>query len=382
MNLTISVITPSFNQGQFIDRTIQSVLNQDLTASDEYIICDGGSTDETVEILQGYSDRLRWLSEPDQGQADAVNKGMALTTGNIIAWINSDDIYYPGTLNTIRTIFTEHPEIDAIYGDADHIDEQDHSFEAYPTEPWNLQRLQEICYLCQPAVFFRRTLVSNLGPLKTALNYCMDYELWLRYGQTAAFYYISQKLAGSRLYATNKTLSQRAKVHSEINTMLVQKFGQISERWLFEYAHVRTEEMIGYYYKSLWNPFTEAFQIVPWTGHLATNTSLFTEGLLTECAIDRADKADKITSPIPKFTACINLDQVGFLQKQHFINSLVKHSLWAFWYWQPSALFKVLPQIWHLWFLTNYLCFKRLSKQMLKRIFLTLSPLSRHKYQP
>ncbi|BAY31823.1 family 2 glycosyl transferase [Nostoc carneum NIES-2107] len=246
MNLKFSVITPSFCQGRFIERTIQSVLSQKSSDIEiEYFICDGGSTDETIEILQHYDDYLRWISEPDNGQADAVNKGIALTTGEIIAWINSDDIYYPGTFGVIKDIFASHPDIQIIYGDADHIDEKDVFIEAYPTEPWNYQRLIDICFLCQPAVFFRRNLVDRYGNLDASLKYCMDYELWLRYGKHIPFYYLPRKLAGSRFYKDNKTLGQRIAVHYEINNMMHSKFRSVPDKWIFAYAHVKVEETLN-----------------------------------------------------------------------------------------------------------------------------------------
>lgn len=273
MNLQFSVITPSFCQGHFIERTIKSVLSQ--KASDiqiDYIICDAGSKDETLEILKLYEDQVRWLSELDNGQADAVNKGIKLTTGDIIAWINSDDIYYPGALKSVKAIFEAYPDVQAVYGDADHIDEHDQVIEAYPTEPWNYQRLLETCYLCQPSVFFRRSLVAKLGDLDTSLNYCMDYELWLRYGQHISFYYLPHKLAGSRLYKENKTLGQRVAVHYEINDMFHNRFRKVPDKWVFGYSHVKVEE----------------------------------------------------TS---------NLDRSDVNQNRQFVNALVWHSLWAFWHW-------------------------------------------------
>jgi glycosyltransferase involved in cell wall biosynthesis len=243
MNLKFSVITPSFCQGRFIERTIQSVLSQNIPDEElEYVVCDAASNDETVEILKRYSDHLSWVSEPDRGQAHAVNKGIELTTGDIIAWINSDDIYYSGTFDTVRKIFESSPTIQVVYGDADHIDEEDRILEAYPVEKWDRERLIETCFLCQPAVFFRRSLVEEFGGLDDSLKYCMDYEFWLRLRNHASFYYLPKKLAGSRLYKDNKTLGQRIAVHYEINEMFCSKFKNVPDKWIFAYAHVKIEE--------------------------------------------------------------------------------------------------------------------------------------------
>jgi glycosyltransferase involved in cell wall biosynthesis len=244
MSLTFSVITPSFQQGCFIERTIQSVLAQNLDPLD-YVVCDGGSSDETLEVLQRYESHLRWISEPDQGQADAINKGIAMTQGDIIAWLNSDDVYYPGALAAVQAIFEAHPEVEAVYGNADWIDDHDQLIEPFPTRPWHYDRLKEDCYLSQPAVFFRRSLVEKFGDLNIALNYCLDYELWLRYGQHVAFYYLPQKLAGSRMYATNKTMGQRLKAHTEVNQMLAQTLGYVPNSWVFGYALIKVEETSG-----------------------------------------------------------------------------------------------------------------------------------------
>jgi glycosyltransferase involved in cell wall biosynthesis len=244
MSLTFSVITPSYNQAQFIERTIQSVLTQS-DVNLEYTIWDGGSTDQTVDILKAYQTRLRWLSEPDGGQADAVNKGLAMATGEIIAWLNSDDVYYPGALAKVATIFTLNPDIQVIYGKADWIDEHNNILKAYPTEPWRYKRLKEACFLCQPAVFFRRTLVEKYGVLDKTLQYCMDYELWLRFGQYVDFYYLPEKLAGSRMYSSNKTIGQSLAAHTEINQMLQAKLGVIPANWLLGYALIQVEKNYG-----------------------------------------------------------------------------------------------------------------------------------------
>jgi glycosyltransferase involved in cell wall biosynthesis len=241
--MKFSVITPSFEQAQFIERTIQSVLSQQ-DPDWEYVICDGGSHDQTLDILQTYGDRhanIRWISEPDRGQTDALNKGLALTQGEVIAWINSDDIYYPGAFKAVREIFATHPELEVVYGQGDYIDEQDQRLEPYPTHDWSYEKLLEDCFLCQPAVFFKRSLVEKWGPLADALQYCMDYELWLRYGQHTRFYYLPQPLAALRIYTANKSLGKRTLCHAETNNMLRQRLGYTPDPWLLRYARVKVE---------------------------------------------------------------------------------------------------------------------------------------------
>ncbi|MHB1949583.1 MAG: glycosyltransferase family 2 protein [Gammaproteobacteria bacterium] len=234
--MPITIVTPSFNQGKFIERTIQSVLSQSIPKL-EYVVVDGGSQDETLSILKKYSSQLRFVSEPDRGQAHAVNKGIMMTSGDLIGWLNSDDVYSPETLPTIMQFFADHPDIDVVYGKAQHIDHNDQVIEFYPTQEWNFKALKNRCYISQPAVFFRRRVIEKSGLLNENLHFCLDYEYWLRLAQGGArFAYLPQVLAGSRLYPETKTLSAPQKAQQEALTMLSQRLGYVPEDWLLNDA--------------------------------------------------------------------------------------------------------------------------------------------------
>jgi glycosyltransferase involved in cell wall biosynthesis len=232
----VSIVTPSFNQGRFIRQTIESVLSQDYPRI-EYLVVDGGSTDETLEILRSYGDRLTWVSEPDRGQADAINKGWRGARGEILAYLNSDDFYLPGAVSRAVRFLSERPDLVAVYGEAWHSDETGHVWERYPTEAFDRQRLKEICYICQPATFLRRHAVARVGYLDESLRYCMDYDLWLRLLQVGPLGHLPEYLAVSRLYGDNKTMGQRVQVHVEIMDMLRRHQGFVDPAWIYGYAH-------------------------------------------------------------------------------------------------------------------------------------------------
>ena len=243
--MLVSVVTPSFNQGKFIQRTIDSVLKQvgdDFEV--EHIIFDACSDDETLEVLSSYGSKIQWISEADKGQADAVNKGFTLAKGEIIGWLNSDDIYEVGAISKVVQYFQDNRSVDIIYGNASHIDKNDDFIEVYPTEDFNLERLQDTCFICQPTVFFRRQVLEKYGGLNPSLQYCMDYEYWLRLAKNGeTFSRINQYLAHSRFYNENKTLGSKLDVHKEICDMFLSMFSYVPSRWITNFSHAKLEKM-------------------------------------------------------------------------------------------------------------------------------------------
>ena len=207
-NLAISIVTPSFNQGSFIEQTILSVLEQNYEPL-EYIIVDGGSTDGTLEILKRYEERLRWISEPDEGQADAINKGFRMASGEIFGWLNADDLYTPAALHVVAEYFASNPNTSFVYGDALAIDERNNAY-GFRTHvrQTDFQELVSVNdSVVQPAAFWRRKLWEKTGELDKTLHYTLDYEYWMRAAKSFEFQYIPICLAKERLYSNAKTFS-------------------------------------------------------------------------------------------------------------------------------------------------------------------------------
>jgi glycosyltransferase involved in cell wall biosynthesis len=214
--MKISIVVPSFNQARYLGATLDSVFSQSHRDV-ELIVNDGGSTDGTVELLRGRSEEFRWSSGTDHGQADAINKGLREASGEILAYLNSDDVYLPDALAKVAGYFHDHPECQILYGDAYHLHADGSVMEEYYSEPWNYSHLLEICYICQPAVFWRRSLMEQQGVFDDRLHYALDYDYWLRVGAHLPLQYLrGHFLAGSRLHQDTKTLGQRVKMHREI----------------------------------------------------------------------------------------------------------------------------------------------------------------------
>jgi glycosyltransferase involved in cell wall biosynthesis len=231
----VTVVTPSLNHGRFIGETIESVLGQTYPAI-EYLVIDGGSTDETMAVVQQYAGRLSWVSERDAGQASAINKGWRQGRGAIVAYLNSDDTYLPHAVARAVAAFRAHPEADVVYGEGHHVDVAGRVLARYPTEPFRRERLAETCFICQPAAFVRRRAVERVGYLDESLQYCMDYDFWIRLAQVATFTHIPEYLATSRVHLETKTLAQRSRAHAEILDTVHRHFRHVPPPWIYSYA--------------------------------------------------------------------------------------------------------------------------------------------------
>src|SRR5678816_1809657 len=173
----VSIVTPSYNQASYLEKTIQSVLKQDYPRI-EYIVVDGASTDDSYEIIEKYNDRLAyWISEKDSGQAEAINKGFARAKGEILAWLNSDDYYVPDTISAVVKCFDENPEVVMVYGDMLAVDETGQIINILKYKQLSLEDLLCFQIIGQPSVFFRRKKKKKTGLLDTSFHFMLDHHL-------------------------------------------------------------------------------------------------------------------------------------------------------------------------------------------------------------
>lgn len=237
---TVTVVTPSYNQGRFIRETVESVLSQDYPRV-EYLVIDGGSTDETLAILRDYESRLVWVSEADRGQSSAINKGWRRGRGEIVAWLNSDDTYLPGAISTAVSYLSQHPEVGALYGEGYRIDEEGRVLDRCPTLPFSIESLKETCFICQPTAFLRRRVVEEVGYLDESLHFSIDYDLWIRLARVTRFACVPAYLAAARVHRETKTLARRQDACAEAVRVAHRHFGSVAPAWIYAYAKARAE---------------------------------------------------------------------------------------------------------------------------------------------
>ena len=211
----VSIITPSYNQAEYLEETIRSVLEQDYPNL-EYLVVDGGSTDGSVDVIRKYADRIDWwVSEPDKGQADALNKGMARAKGEIVAWLNSDDIYRPGAIKRAVEVLRAEPEVGMVYARLDSIDRGGEVFNTIHYRNFDLLDLLSFRIIGQPTVFMRRAVLEQAGALDASYNYLLDHHLWLRMARLAPMKYVPETWAAARHHASAKNVAQAARFGEE-----------------------------------------------------------------------------------------------------------------------------------------------------------------------
>ncbi len=225
---TISIVTPSFNQGGFLAETIESVISQAGDFIIDYIVVDGGSTDDSVDIIRRYDTLIRtgifsgncrgltyrWVSKKDRGQTDALTKGFRVAEGDIFAWLNSDDTYLPGALQTVATFFRDYPETGLMYGEAHYCDTAGIIIGRYRTDEFNYDKLAWFNYMCQPSTFFRKNVFDAVGGLDDTLHFAMDYDLWVRIGKRFTCRYLPEFLSKYRLHESSKTILDETLYHN------------------------------------------------------------------------------------------------------------------------------------------------------------------------
>jgi glycosyltransferase involved in cell wall biosynthesis len=210
-NPLVSIITPSYNQAEYLEETIRSVFGQTYSNL-EYIVVDGGSSDGSREIIESYAEGLAWwFSEPDLGQTDAINKGFARSNGEVLAWLNSDDLYLPEAVAEAVDFLQTYPDVGLVYGDADYINQAGEVVGRFPARQASLARLQRgAVHIPQQASFFRADLWRQVGPLDPSFYFAMDYDLWVRLAALAPFRYVPRLWAQFRLHSTGKSIAEDA----------------------------------------------------------------------------------------------------------------------------------------------------------------------------
>jgi len=240
MKPLVSIVTPSYNQAEYLDFTMQSVLHQDYE-NIEYLVVDGDSNDGSQEIIQKYANQLTWwISEPDQGQADAINKGFRRASGEIVAWLNSDDLYLPGAVSAAVELFEKNPDASVVYGDAVSADSQGSLLNELKFDTWGTADFLQFKIICQPAVFMRRSALEKVGYLDASYHFFLDHQLWIRLARDYKFLHQPDFWAVSRYHPAAKNVTMAAESGTEVYRILqwAEKQPDLSQIILENYRQV------------------------------------------------------------------------------------------------------------------------------------------------
>lgn len=234
MDRKVGIIIPSYNQGKYIEAAICSVLENQKHADIAIAVMDGGSQDETKSIIQKYEKQLdAWCSEPDDGQANAINKGIqALPDCKYYMWLNSDDVFEDEYAVAKIVEYAEQNGYEVCYGLSHFIDEEGKTIGEYPVEDFNVQKLGHHCYLSQPSVMFSRTAYEAIGPLNEKLQMCLDYEYWIRLAQKYTFGFVKEYIGCTRMYGETKTSTMQQQHLKEAMNILMKYYGEVPMHWV------------------------------------------------------------------------------------------------------------------------------------------------------
>lgn len=235
----VSIVTPSYNQAAFLEETIRSVLIQEYPQL-EYLVVDGGSTDGSLEIIHKYAGYLTWwISEEDRGQAEAINKGLRRAHGEIVGWLNSDDMYLPGVIPAVVSAFEKHPDAGLVFGNAVSIDGQGRPLNDQVFRDLSLVDLMAFTIICQPAVFIRKRVLDQVEGLDEGYHYLLDHHLWLRIAENSSIVHLPRTLAFARHHASAKNVAQAQRFGQEAYRILSWMEAQPGLRALFVKNHRR-----------------------------------------------------------------------------------------------------------------------------------------------
>jgi glycosyltransferase involved in cell wall biosynthesis len=250
----ITVVTPTLNQSRFIERTLRSVLDQRGAFELEYLVQDGGSTDGTLELLHDHPGVLDWRSEPDAGQADALNKALQRATGDVVGWVNSDDLLRPGALERVARAFQERPGVVWLHGGCDIVDEEDRpirrwiaGYKAYRCRRYSRRALLLENFVSQMTVFWRREAMDATGYLDPSLHLSFDYEYWLRLAALGDPVYLPEPLAAFRWYRTSKSGANFVRQLLEEDQEVFRRHAPPDDGWLRLRKRLRSAEIVAAY---------------------------------------------------------------------------------------------------------------------------------------